>query len=119
MFGWQRGGFGAYWRTRFIQSVRGDDVAFGVGGSCDALGDLFPGTDVTCALRFDSVFYHDAGFSFRSRELLGGDRTATFTVGAHNVLDKLVEPLFFLGGIETQLHDPRGRMIYGSISVQL
>ena len=41
------------------------------------------------------------------------------TVGAINVFDTLSKPILAVGGLETFLHDPRGRRLYARISQTL
>ncbi|MES3008669.1 MAG: TonB-dependent receptor [Pseudomonadota bacterium] len=59
----------------------------------------------------------DASYNFSQVEALGGE--FSFTVGARNLFDRLPQKVPMLGGIESILYDPTGRMLYGRVSYQL
>lgn len=59
----------------------------------------------------------DASYSYRGFEALGGE--FAFTVGARNLFDRLPQKVPMLGGMESQLYDPTGRMLYGRITFDM
>ena len=63
----------------------------------------------------DEMFYTDINYAYTFDSLIG-DRSTKFEIGARNVLDEFPDPIFNLGGIESYLHDIRGRMIYVRIN---
>jgi iron complex outermembrane receptor protein len=78
------------WMAEFDQ-----DIAF--------FGALNPDT-------IESMTYLDLAYSYSAS--LWGDRTTKFEIGSRNVLDSFPEPIFNLGGIESFVHDIRGRQWY-------
>lgn len=59
----------------------------------------------------------DAAYNFSQFERLGGE--FTFTLGARNLFDREPQKVPMLGGIESMLYDPTGRMIYARITYEL
>ena len=99
---WFMGNHRATIRARFIDS-------FDMGFNSAALqgGQLFfHGT-----LEFDSIVYTDLTYAYTFDNLIG-DRSTTIEVGGRNIFNEFPDPIFNLGGIETFVHDIRGRMIY-------
>ena len=65
-----------------------------------------------------SMTYIDANYAYTFDSLLG-DRATRFEVGARNLGDRFPTPFFNLGGIETFVHDIRGRMMYIRINQEI
>ncbi|WP_339858482.1 TonB-dependent receptor domain-containing protein [Pseudohongiella acticola] len=65
-----------------------------------------------------SMTYIDANYAYTFDSLIG-DRATRFEVGARNLGDRYPEPFFNLGGIETFVHDIRGRMMYIRINQEI
>lgn len=63
-------------------------------------------------LVMDDILYTDVNYSYTFTDLFGGDRETTVEVGGRNVFDEFPDPIFNLGGIETYVHDIRGRTWY-------
>ena len=59
----------------------------------------------------------DASYNFSQLEALGGE--FAFTVGARNLFDRLPQKVPMLGGIESIMYDPTGRMLYARVSYQM
>jgi outer membrane receptor protein involved in Fe transport len=59
----------------------------------------------------DAITYVDLNYKYTFDDLIG-DGSTTVEVGANNVFDEYPDPFFNLGGIETFVHDVRGRMWY-------
>lgn len=59
----------------------------------------------------DPIAYTDINYKYTFEGLIG-DGGTTLEVGANNVFDEMPEPIFNLGGLETFVHDIRGRMWY-------
>lgn len=66
----------------------------------------------------DDITYVDINYKYTFPSLLG-QRETTVEVGANNVTDEFPRPFFNLGGIETYLHDVRGRMWYLRVNQDL
>ena len=62
-------------------------------------------------LTMDSIMYTDVNYKYTFDSLLG-DRETTLEVGGRNIFDEMPDPIFNLGGIESYVHDIRGRMWY-------
>lgn len=60
----------------------------------------------------DSLLTFDVQYSYHFEGLIGEGSGTTLTVGLINVFDDLIDPMVTLGGLETFLHDPRGRVYY-------
>ena len=96
---WFMGGHSAMVRVRWIDEIDQDILYFGA---------YNPPT-------LDEMFYTDINYAYTFDSLIG-DRSTKFEIGARNVLDEFPDPIFNLGGIESYLHDIRGRMIYVRIN---
>jgi hypothetical protein len=48
---------------------------------------------------------------------LGGE--LSFTLGARNLFDRLPQKVPMLGGMESILYDPTGRMLYGRVTFEM
>lgn len=59
----------------------------------------------------------DAAYNYNEYEALGGE--FTFTVGARNLFDREAQKVPQLGGVESFLQDPTGRMVYARISYEM
>jgi len=59
----------------------------------------------------ESMFYTDMSYSYTFDSLFG-DRETKVEIGARNVFDEFPKVIFNLGGIESFVHDIRGRMVY-------
>lgn len=59
----------------------------------------------------------DASYSYRGFDALGGE--FSFTLGARNLFDRLPQKVPGLGGMESFLYDPTGRMLYGRITFEM
>ena len=54
----------------------------------------------------------DLQYNLRLEHLMGAQGVSNLTIGGFNIFDTLSSPVFGLGGIESLLHDARGRMFY-------
>jgi outer membrane receptor protein involved in Fe transport len=59
----------------------------------------------------------DASYNYRGFETMGGE--VSLTVGARNLFDRLPQKVPMLGGMESILYDPTGRMLYGRITFEM
>lgn len=66
-------------------------------------------------LKASTIF--DASYNYRGVEALGGE--LSFTVGARNLFDRMPQKVPMLGGMESILYDPTGRMLYGRITLEM
>ncbi|MEJ2089821.1 MAG: TonB-dependent receptor, partial [Gammaproteobacteria bacterium] len=71
----------------------------------------FPGVSTT----IDALLTWDVQYTFSADQLIGSGVT-TMTIGALNLFNQVSDPTLAFGGLETLLHDPRGRMFYARIS---
>lgn len=107
---WFMGNHSAFLRARYID---GFDLVFNSGGvpstatgGLALLHRLRGGGDSV-----DDITYVDVNYKYTFPSLLGA-RETTVEIGANNVTDEFPEPFFNLGGLETFVHDVRGRMWY-------
>jgi hypothetical protein len=66
-------------------------------------------------LKASSIF--DASYNYRGLEALGGE--LSFTLGARNLFDRMPQKVPMLGGMESVLYDPTGRMLYGRVTFEM
>lgn len=99
---WFLGNHAARLRVRWID---GFDLQFNSAG-LQTLHGLRGGSD-----RVDDITYVDLNYKYTFNGLIGGGAT-TLEIGGTNIFDEFPEPIFNLGGIETFVHDVRGRMLY-------
>lgn len=99
---WALGNHGVMVRVRWID---GFELAFNSAGLMG--GQLF----FNNTNEMDSITYTDLSYSYRFDNLFG-DRVTRLEIGGRNVFDEFPDPIFNLGGIETFVHDVRGRMWY-------
>ena len=69
-------------------------------------------------LELEDMLYTDVNYKYTFPNLMG-ERETTIEVGANNVFDEFPAPMFNLGGIESFLHDIRGRMWYVRVNQDL
>jgi outer membrane receptor protein involved in Fe transport len=100
---WFMGGHAAFLRLRWLDSV---DIDFN-SPALQAGQIAINGSD-----ELEDMLYTDIGYSYAFDSILGEDRETLIEVGARNLFDEFPDPIFNLGGIETFLHDIRGRMLY-------
>ncbi|MBD3648978.1 MAG: TonB-dependent receptor, partial [Pseudomonadales bacterium] len=103
---WFYGNHAARIRVRWIDSF---ELQFNSGGLQTLHGLLYGTQEV------DDIYYIDLNYKYTFDRLLG-DRETTFEIGANNVTDEFPDPFYNLGGIETFVHDVRGRMWYVRIN---
>jgi len=106
---WFMGGHRANVRARYID---GFNMGFNSAG-LQAGQSAINGT-----LKFDSIVYTDLTYAYTFDDLIG-DRSTTIELGGRNIFDEFPDPVFNLGGIETFVHDIRGRMYYLRINQDL
>jgi outer membrane receptor protein involved in Fe transport len=99
---WFLGNHAARVRVRWIDAF---DLQFNSAG-LQTLHGLRGGED-----HVDAITYVDLNYKYTFDDLIG-DGSTTVEVGANNVFDEYPDPFFNLGGIETFVHDVRGRMWY-------
>jgi iron complex outermembrane receptor protein len=59
----------------------------------------------------------DASYNFSQFEALGGE--LAFTVGARNLFDRLPQKVPMLGGMESIMYDPTGRLLYARVTYEM
>ncbi len=115
---WNRGPHTVNLGMRFVDNVK-DDAIFStlvapdgtVGLNQDALG---PNQIVPSHTELDLAY------TFAWEEgVFGDDRQTIITIGSLNILDNDPPAFNTLGGIESFLHDPRGRMVYARVQQDL
>lgn len=99
---WYLGNHGAKVRVRWLD---GFDLQFNSAG-LQTLHGLRGNPDST-----DDITYVDVNYEYTFEDLIGSGATKV-EIGANNVFDEYPDPIFNLGGIETFVHDIRGRMVY-------
>jgi iron complex outermembrane recepter protein len=108
---WFLGGHSAMARLRWIDEF---DIDFNSAALQSAHVNVFGrGTKI------DAIAYVDLNYGYRFANLLGIGRETHFEVGVRNVFDEFPDVLFNLGGIESFVHDIRGRTWYARLSQDL
>ncbi len=59
----------------------------------------------------------NAAYNYRQLEAMGGE--LSFTIGARNLFDRLPQKVPMLGGNESIMYDPTGRMVYARITYEM
>lgn len=59
----------------------------------------------------------NAAYNYRQFEAMGGE--LSFTVGARNLFDRLPQKVPMLGGNESIMYDPTGRMVYARLTYEM
>ena len=59
----------------------------------------------------------DAAYNFSQYEALGGE--LSLTVGARNLFDRLPQKVPMLGGMESIMYDPTGRLLYARVTYEM
>lgn len=108
--GWSLGQHSANMTVRYI-----DDMVFDASPFAFQAALPFSNYRTVDTLRASTIV--DASYNFSQLEALGGEMA--FTVGARNLFDRLPQKVPMLGGMESVLYDPTGRMIYARISYEL
>lgn len=109
-FGWSRGNHSANMLVRYIDDIIFDSSKF----SFQRLLPFSNYRDVD-VLRASTIA--DASYNYRGLEAFGGE--FSFTLGARNLFDRMPQKVPMLGGMESVLYDPTGRMLYGRISFDM
>ena len=69
--------------------------------------------------KIDSWTSFDINYSYELPAIAGLGEGVTLTLGAVNLFDDEPPAVNTIGGIDTVIHDPRGRIIYGKVSLAL
>lgn len=110
---WFMGNHAAAIKLRWLDKVK---LQFNSGGLVEAATSPLQGLAyfqkvINGDTNLEAMLYTDINYKYTFPSLLG-NRETTIEVGANNVFDEFPKPFFNLGGIETYLHDIRGRMMY-------
>ncbi|MEQ8860280.1 MAG: TonB-dependent receptor [Pseudomonadales bacterium] len=107
---WFMGNHAAFVRLRWMDSVEIDFNSKALQAAQLAIN----GTD-----EIEDMLYTDIQYSYAFQGLFGQDRETLLEIGGRNVFDEFPEPIFNLGGIESFLHDIRGRTWYLRVTQDL
>jgi hypothetical protein len=108
--GWLRGQHSANMTVRYIDSMVFDANPF-------SFQRLLPFSNFRTVTELHESTIVDAAYNFSQLEALGGE--FTLTLGARNLFDRLPQKVPMLGGMESVLYDPTGRMVYARISFEM
>lgn len=108
--GWLRGQHSANMTVRYI-----DDVVFDANPFSFQRSLPFSNYRTVSELHASTIV--DAAYNFSEYEALGGQ--FAFTLGARNLFDRMPQKVPMLGGMESVLYDPTGRMVYARISYEM
>ncbi|MDO8909074.1 MAG: TonB-dependent receptor [Pseudohongiella sp.] len=108
--GWSRDRHSANLTGRYIDDVKFDANKFAYQANLP-----FSNYRDVSVLKASTIF--DASYNYRGVEALGGE--LSFTVGARNLFDRMPQKVPMLGGMESVLYDPTGRMLYGRITLEM
>jgi outer membrane receptor protein involved in Fe transport len=107
---WFMGNHAAMVRLRWLDAVDIDFNSAALQGAHIAVN----GSD-----EIEDMLYTDIEYSYTFDGAFGGDRQTVLAVGGRNIFDEFPDPLLNLGGIESFLHDVRGRMLYMRVTQDL
>ena len=108
--GWSLGQHSANLTTRYIHDIDFDANKFAYQANLPFSN--YRDVDV---LRASTIV--DAAYNYRQLEALGGE--FSFTVGARNLFDRMPQKVPMLGGMESVLYDPTGRMLYARVTYDM
>ncbi len=108
--GWVRGQHSANITARYI-----DDMVFDANPF--SFQRLLPFSNYRATSELHASTIVDASYNFRQFEALGGE--FDFTVGARNLFDRMPQKVPMLGGMESVLYDPTGRMVYARVTYEI
>ena len=110
---WVRGNHSANIITRYIDEVEYD--GYNWGGSFFDQFPYFTGFDISERDMLRPWTASDVAYNYRGLEVAGTDVNLTF--GARNVFDRRPQRVNDFAGMESLLYDPRGRLLYGRITI--
>ena len=112
---WVRGNHSASFITRYIDEVEYD--GYNWGGSFFDQFPYFTGFDTSAGNRdmLRQWTASDVAYNYRGLEVAGTDVNLTF--GARNVFDRRPQRVNDFAGMESLLYDPRGRLLYGRVTI--
>jgi len=108
--GWVRGQHSANITARYI-----DDMVFDANPF--SFQQFLPFSNYRTVSELHASTIVDAAYNFTGYEALGGE--FALTVGARNLFDRLPQKVPMLGGMESNLYDPTGRMVYARVSYEI
>jgi len=108
--GWMMGQHSANVTTRYIDSMVFDANPFSFQRS-------LPFSNYRTVTELHASTIVDAAYNFSQLEALGGE--FAFTLGARNLFDRMPQKVPMLGGMESVLYDPTGRMVYARVTYEL
>lgn len=108
--GWSMGQHSANVVARYIDSMVFDANQF-------SFQRLLPFSNYRTVDELHASTIIDAAYNFSQYEALGGE--FAFTLGARNLFDRLPQKVPMLGGMESVLYDPTGRMVYARITYEM
>ena len=105
--------------ARYIDSYVSDESDARLGGPITTTDPVSGDTvlDVANFIPVDSVTTIDAQYSYHFEGLFGGDTEGVFRLGARNLTDETAPAFHSTAGYDERVHDPRGRYIYGALTV--
>lgn len=108
--GWMMGQHSANMTVRYIDSMVFDANPFSFQRS-------LPFSNYRTVTELHDSTIVDAAYNFSQYEALGGE--FAFTIGARNLFDRLPQKVPMLGGMESVLYDPTGRMVYARVTYEM
>ncbi len=108
--GWVRGQHSANMTARYIDSMVFDANPF-------SFQAALPFSNYRTVTELHDSTIVDAAYNFSQYEALGGE--FAFTIGARNLFDREPQKVPMLGGMESVLYDPTGRMVYARITYEM
>ena len=75
--------------------------------------------DQNGGLKVDSDTRVDIQYSLAINQYLDRDKLTAITIGARNVFDETAPQVFTNGGFDSRVHDPRGRLLYLGLNLEL
>ena len=108
--GWMRGNHSANLTVRYIDEIVFDADKF-------SFQQYLPFSNYRNVEVLRASTIADFAYNYSQYETLGGE--VSFTVGARNLFDRMPQKVPMLGGVESNLYDPTGRMLYARITYEM
>ncbi len=107
---WSRDQHSANATVRYVGSMNFDASPF-------SFQQFLPFSNYRTVEELRATTIVDAAYNYRDVQAFGGE--FHFTVGARNLFDRLPQKVPMLGGLESRLYDPTGRMLYARITYEM
>jgi iron complex outermembrane recepter protein len=119
-FGWDMDRHGVVVLGRYMHEVKraNEEDPFCAPGIVQFIHGLMQATN-ECPTKLPRHIEWDVTYTLDLDGLVWGERRSTVSLGLLNAFDKEPKPMITLGGLESRLYDPRGRIWFARFTQQL